>query len=244
MLIAALLAACTGGSTGGDSGVPSSSGPQSSSTSASPTAQNTAKLHVREWGATTDGLLSVVVKNVGTVSIQRARAIITAKDSYDNTVVAVSAPTGARCCTIVGLAPGQVYGLYSNVGTSAGRIHNVEVEYTDVQLSKAAVPTPSVATKAASLRVSAKSATVQVPVTVSGKVGPYISAQAFLAGPDGKFIAVVSGGYYCLPPNKQRTIRLQFFHPLPAQSRVRSIVAYPLDAATARAEKLPSCTRG
>jgi hypothetical protein len=190
----------------------------------------------------------VVVSNVGDATVRSARAIISAEDAFGNVVAAVSAQAGTalgvRCCTIIGLAPGQRYGLYSNVGTRISRVKSVSVQYTAARTDASNVTSPVLSMSHASLHSDGKQANVYVTVQMSKQVGPYITVQAVLAGPDKKFVGVISGGFYCLAANTKRTIKLQFFHPVPAGSTVDSVVSFPLDSTTARIEKLKSCNAG
>lgn len=206
------------------------------------------RLQVETWGYTADGLLSVVVSNVGQATVRSAHAIISAKDAYGNVVAAVSAPQGTplgtRCCTIIGLAPGQRYGLYSDIGTRAPRVKTVSVDYTAVRTDVNNVASPVQSMKNAALHTSGKQAYVTVTVKMSAHVGPYITVQALLDDPHKKFLGVISGGFYCIGPNTQRSIRLQFFHPIPPGSSVDSVLSFPLDAATARIENLRECNAG
>jgi hypothetical protein len=204
------------------------------------------RLKVDTWGATSDGLLSVIVSNVGDATVRSARALISAKDQFGNVVAAVTAPPGTwlgtRCCTIIGLAPGHRYGLYLDIGTRIKRVKRVDVEYSEVRTDEKPVPSPVLQMRHATLHPGAKLGTVSVTVKMAAHVGPYITVQALLNGPGGKFLGVISGGFYCLKANTQRTINLQFFHPVPAGSSVDSVISFPLDATTARLEKLRSCS--
>jgi hypothetical protein len=206
------------------------------------------RLQVDKWGFTADGLLSVIVSNVGDATVRSARAIISAEDAYGNVVAAVSAqagtPLGVRCCTIIGLSPGQRYGLYSNVGTRISRVKSVSVQYTSVRTDVDNVTSPVLSMSDASLHTDGKRANVYVTVQMSQHVGPYITVQAVLVDPDKKFLGVISGGFYCLAANTKRTIKLQFFHPVPTGSTVDSVVSFPLDTTTAHIEKLKSCNAG
>jgi hypothetical protein len=204
------------------------------------------RLKVDTWGYTADGLLSVIVSNVGDATVRTARAIISATDAYGNLVASVSAPQGTalgtRCCTIIGLAPGQRYGLYSDVGTRMPRVKAVSVQYTSVRTDNGEnVASPVASISRPSLQIKGSQTTVFVTLTMSKVAGPYITVQALLNGPHNEFLGVISGGFYCLPANTKRSIKLQFFHPVPAGSTVDSVVSFPLDPATARIEKLKSC---
>jgi hypothetical protein len=206
------------------------------------------RLQVDSWGFTKDGLLSVIVSNVGHATVRSARAIISAEDAYGNVVAAVSAqtgtPLGVRCCTIIGLDPGKRYGLYSNIGARISRVKHVTVAYTSVRTDVDNVTSPVLSMSHADLSANGNEATVFVTVKMSQNVGPYVTVQALLDGPDKEFLGVISGGFYCLAANTERTIKLQFFHPVPAGSTVDSVVSFPLDAATARIEKLKRCNAG
>lgn len=203
------------------------------------------RLQVDQWGYTADGLISVIVSNVGDATVRSARAIISATDAYGNLVAAVSAPQGTalgtRCCTIIGLAPGQRYGLYSDFGTLLPRVKHVSVQYTSVRTDPNNVASPVASMNNPSLKTDGKHATASVTVTMAEHTGPYVTVQALLNGPDKKFLGVISSGFYCIAPSTKRTIKLQFFHPVPRGSSIESVVAFPLDAATARIEKLQRC---
>lgn len=252
-----VAAACDGGSGAG----PTSSSPRptvstsaSSSSSSQPPPHDGVEvgsnpstwLKVDAWGATKDGLISVIVSNVGDATVRSARAIIAAKDKFGNVVAAISAPPGTalgtRCCTIIGLAPGHRYGIYSDIGTRLSRVKSVSVQYASVRTERSSVTSPVKSMTHATLkRRGSTQVDVYVTVNMAKKVGPYITVQAFLDGPDKKFLGVISSGFYCLEANTSRRIKLQFFHPVPAGTSVESVLSYPLDSTTAKLEKLRSC---
>ncbi len=125
------LSACDGSSDHSTSSAPptSASAPTTSAAALQGVAVGTnpqTRLKVDEWGYTADGLLSVIVSNVGDATVRSARAIISGQDAYGNLVAAGTAQAGTqlgvRCCTIIALAPGQQYGLYLNIGTRISRV--------------------------------------------------------------------------------------------------------------------------
>lgn len=206
------------------------------------------RLKVEAWGATSDGLLSVVVANVGNATVRSARAIISGRDKFGNVVASVSAPAGTalgtRCCTIIGLSPGKTYGLYSDLGTRLRRVTSVSVQYTSIRTDVDNVNSPVLWMRNPSLRRTENQADVAVTVKMAKQVGPYISVQALLKAPDNKFLGVISSAFYCLKASSERRIKLQFFHPVPPGTTVDSVLSYPLDATTARIEKLKQCGTG
>jgi hypothetical protein len=256
LCLVAVVAGCDGSSGTPKSSAANTSSPAPPSSSPTPTPlpgvavgkDPETRLQVDSWGSTKDGLLSVIVSNVGHATVRSARAIISAEDAHGNIVAAVSAqagtPLGVRCCTIIGLDPGKRYGLYSNIGTRISRVKHVSVDYTSVRTDVDNVTSPVLSMSHADLSTNGNEATVFVTVKMSQKVGPYITVQALLDGADGTLLGVISGGFYCLAPNTTRTIKLQFFHPVPAGSTVDSVVSFPLDADTARIEKLKRCNAG
>jgi hypothetical protein len=237
--VVSLLAACSHASV---------QHPKSSSTSTSPstTSQPTTKPRIQfsvvDWGVTPDGLLSVRVTNSGVTTIESARAIITARDVNGNAIATVSAPSGYRCCTVVGLAPGLDFGLYADLGASAARTAKVDVQYTNIVRAKPSDPVPILTASHISMSTSHGTAIVSTRLGMRGKGGPYITAQAFLKNPSGKLVAVISGGFYCFTPGHSRVIKLQFFHPLPANTTVGSVEAFPIGPVTDKADPLPACT--
>lgn len=203
------------------------------------------RLKVDAWGVTSDGLLSVVVSNVGDATIRSARAIISGRDKFGNVVASVSAPAGTalgtRCCTIIGLAPGRTYGLYSDIGTKLRRVKSVSVQYTSVRTGIDNVKSPVLWMRNPSIHRGENQADVYVTVKMAKRVGPYITVQALLKAPDNTFLGVISSSFYCLKANTERRIELQFFHPVPVGTSVDSVLSYPLDATTAKLERLQPC---
>lgn len=190
-------------------------------------------LDVVEWGVV-EGLLSVRVVNNTDRTLERAEAVI-------NIV-----PTGGRggvsaggsvpddlCCTVLSLPPGGHFGLYVDLGPEIGEIADIEVSYADVAWSPA-VDNALSTLQSGKVRLEGgrSEATVTTRITSTDKLVDAAAGQAFLTGPDGEFLAVVSGRFSCFSPGRPRTVVMELFHPVPDGTTVESVVAYPLRDAT------------
>jgi hypothetical protein len=204
---------------------------------------SSATLTTVDWGVT-DGLLSVVVRNDSPHTIRLARAIITATDVRGAAIATASAPTGARCCTILNVAPKREYGLYTYLGAGpAQRVHTVRVAFADFSYGPASTVN-TLSTSNAHLDTSGSDASVTATFTLAGPGGPYVAGQAFLVDPRGRLVAVISGRFYCIVANKPLRVRMQLFHPVPAGTRVKTVLGYPVpEEITDTAQDLPTCSQ-
>lgn len=196
-------------------------------------------LETVSWGVV-DGMLSVLVRNPSDRTLRHATGALTARDAEGNAVgsSAASAKDGT-CCTVADLPPGASYGFYFDVGVDAEQVAEVEVRYREVAWRPGtATPVPAPRVVPTQLTANSLGAVVVAEVAAAQAV-PQAVAQAFLNGPDGEFLAVVSGRWSCFAAGTTRPIQMQLFHPLPAGTTVTSVVAYPL-AEDAR-RPAPSC---
>lgn len=240
VLIALACTACRG-STGQSSGAGTAvSGASESNT----TGPGSAAVRVVDWGID-DGLLSIVVQNVSGRTIESARAVITARDAHHTIVAAVSDATEGPCCTVFGIPPQGVFGLYADFGPAVTRTRSVSVQTAQVRYAPgAALPGGSIQVTGTTFASAGNLATVSAMVRSQTAASDYIAVQAILDGPDGKLVAVISGQYYCLSAGKPLRVILQLFHPVPRGTYVEAVHAYPIPAsATLATARLPSCTR-
>lgn len=184
-------------------------------------------LVTQEWGVV-DGMLSVVVENSTERTLRSAEAVITARDRNDVLIVSSLEVQGGACCAVVGLPPGQEFGLYVDVGESADEISRVDVSYREVAWAPAGESQPSaLAADLVRLDGNGQGAVVVANVGTKQQMVAQANVQAFLTGPDGAFLAVVSGRWYCFSQGS-REIRMQLLHPVPAGTTVDRIVIYPV----------------
>jgi hypothetical protein len=185
-------------------------------------------LVTQDWGVV-DGMVSVVVKNTTDRTLRTAEAVITARDSNDVLVVSSLEAQDGGCCSVTELPPGQEFGLYVDVGADAADITRVDVAYRDV----AWAPADDQAKKVLSARqVELLSSGVPHVVVVadvksSAPMVPQASVQAFLNGPDGEFLAVVSGRWFCISRGSHE-IRMEFPHDVLPNTTIDRVLIHPI----------------
>lgn len=201
-------------------------------TAAEPAAESVAAparpiLVTQEWGVV-DGLLSVVVRNTSDRTLHSAEAVITARDRNDVLVVSSLEARDGGCCSIADLPPGQEFGLYVDVGDAAEQIGRVDVAYRDVAWASADQSTVStLEAEPVELDGDSEGAVVVAKVRTDEPMVAQASVQAFLDGPDGAFLAVVAGRWYCFSQGSHE-IRMQLLHPVPAGTTVDHLVIHPV----------------
>ena len=181
------------------------------------------------WG-TTDGLLSVVVENQSALEISAAHVLITALDAAGHPVASTSGTAGSKCCTILGLPPRHRFGLFADLGPLVQRVRGVRVRYLAVHMQPwQPARAGSVAIRDPVLGAEPNGdAVVTATLAATGPVGPYVVGQVFLAGPDGRLVGVISGRFWCFGDGVSRQRRLQLLHPVPPQTRIAGVAAYPV----------------
>lgn len=183
---------------------------------------------VVQWGGQ-GHQLSVVVRNQADRTVRQARVLITALDRDGSLIAASSGDSRSTCCTVLGLPPGEDYGMFIDLPRPVEDVDSVLVRYIDAELA----PT----TKAAAYDVTsvelvrtADDTVVETEVTVDGDVGRYLVGQAFLVDPEDRLVGVISGRFYCFGKDDQRQIRMQLLHPTPPGTRVERVAYYPVPA--------------
>jgi hypothetical protein len=184
-------------------------------------------LVTQEWGVV-DGMLSVVVHNTTDRTLRTAEAVITARDRNDVLVVSSLEARDGVCCSVADLPPGQEFGLYVDVGDSADEISRVDVAYRDVAWASADESQASIL-EAQPVRLdgNGQGAVVVAKVQTDEPMVAQASVQAFLDGPDGTFLAVVAGRWYCFSQGSHE-IRMQLLHPVPAGTTIDRVVIHPV----------------
>jgi hypothetical protein len=184
-------------------------------------------LVTRQWGVV-DGMLSVVVMNTTDRTLHAAEAVITARDENDVLIrTSLEGPDGP-CCAIADLPPGQQFGFYLDVGDTASRISGVDVAYRNVAWGGAdETPESPLAAHPVRLETDAAGTVVVADVVSSAPMVPQASVQAFLTGPDGEFLAVVAGRWYCFSEGRHE-IRMQLLHPVPSGTTIDRVVIHPV----------------
>jgi hypothetical protein len=223
VLAVALVVAVTGGA-----GCSQISRKASGAEAASSPSQAPARpiLDTVEWGVV-DGMLSVVVENTSDRTLRSAVGVITARDR-DAALIATSLESPAGCCAVVDLPPGQQFGFYVDIGDSAADIHQVDVAYRNVAWSpEAEEPANPLTAQPVGIEGNADGAVVVANVHSAEPTVAQASVQAFLSGPDGEFLAVVAGRWYCFAAG-DNAIRMQLLHPVPAGTTVDHVVVHPV----------------
>lgn len=174
--------------------------------------------------------LAMVVRNPTEVEIRYARVLVTALDAQGQSLGTRSAAPGAKCCTVLGLAPGGEFGLFADLGIPVSRIDQVRITFLDVLTAPVAEAAPQVLVSDPVLSRTPTDAVVTATLTASGPVGPLVAGQAFLADPEGRLVAVISGRFYCFADKTQRRLRMQLLHPVPDGTRVQRVLAHPIPA--------------
>lgn len=191
------------------------------------TVSNDSLLETVEWGQV-NGLLSVLVRNNTDRVLRRAEAIVSVRNTKGVAVGSSADKTvEGPCCTAVEVPPGGTFGFYFYAGDTS-QVEAVDVAYKNVQWSDAGVSGGSAATiEPAHLFYNSEGSAVTADVTAQG--GPIDAAivQAVIDGPDGNFITVISGTWFCFVPGPPRRILMQIYTALPEGSRIRSVTAYP-----------------
>jgi hypothetical protein len=193
-----------------------------------PVAAATNVLETVEWGEV-NGLLSVLVRNKTDRVLRRADAVISVSNS-DGVAIGTSAETTieGRCCTAVEVPPGGSFGFYFYLDDAAS-VDEVDVSYKNV-LWAAASRTRASQTSIVPVRLVGNSAGTLVAADVTTRGEPIDAAvvQALIDGPDGAFLAVISGTWFCFAPGAPDRILMQLYTTVPEGSTVRSVTAFPL----------------
>lgn len=174
--------------------------------------------------------LAMVVRNPSSVEIQHARVLVTVLDAQGNPLGTRAAPPGAKCCTVLGLAPGGEFGLFANLGIPVSRIDRVLLRFLDVTTAPVADRAPKVLVSDPVLSRTRSDTVVTATLTASGDVGPLVAGQAFLTDPDGRLVAVISGRFYCFADQARRRLRMQLLHTVPPDTRIQRVLAHPIPA--------------
>lgn len=186
-------------------------------------------LDVVDWGIV-EGLLSVRVVNNTDRTLERAEAVINIVTGDGRGGVSAGASVDDDlCCTVLSLPPGGHFGLYVDLGPDIGEVQDIQVSYAEVAWSPAVADALTMLKPGeARLAGGETNATVTTRITATDGQVDAAAGQAFLTGPDGEFLAVVSGRFSCFSPGEPRKVVLELFHPVPEGTTVESVVAYPL----------------
>lgn len=223
VLAVALVVAVTGGA--GCSQISKKASGAESSTSPSQTPARPI-LDTVDWGVV-DGMLSVVVENTSDRTLRGAVGVITARDR-DDVLIATSLESPDGCCAVVDLPPGEQFGFYVDVGDSAADVDRVDVAYRNVAWApEAEEPANPLTAQPVRIDGNADGAVVVADVQSTEPTVAQASVQAFLDGPDGEFLAVVAGRWYCFAQGSNE-IRMQLLHPVPPGTTVDHVVVHPV----------------
>jgi hypothetical protein len=178
-----------------------------------------AALRTTGW-VVTGGRVSVLVRNVGNSPIGSARAVISGRDRHGNVVASIS---GAQCCTVTGLVPGAVAGVYADLGAAAQRVTAVAVHWT---AADAAMGAP-VSVQVADVGMRTGQGRTVVSASLTSSAPGAVRAQAVLRSSNGALVAVLSALPTCLAAGRSRPLTMQVAQVLPPGTVVGSITAYP-----------------
>jgi hypothetical protein len=196
------------------------------SASASSRASARPILVTQAWGVV-DGMLSVVVENTTDRTLRNAVGVITARDR-DDVPIATSRESPEGCCAVVDLPPGQQFGFYIDIGDSAAEVSRVDVAYRNIAWAPEAEEQANpLSAQPVRIDGSTDGTVVVADVRSTGPTVAQASVQAFLDGPDGEFLAVVAGRWYCFARGSNE-IRMQLLHPVPTGTTVDHVVIHPV----------------
>ena len=197
--------------------------------------QGSAVLGIVGWGVV-EGLLSVRVVNNTERTLEHARAVINIVRADGVSLSAGGSVADDACCTVLSLPPQGHFGLYVDLGLAPEEIEEVQVSYADVAWAPAVADAlTTLETGRVSLEGGDTGATVTAMITAQDAPVDAAAGQAFLTGPDGEFLAVVSGRFSCFSTSRPRRVEMELFHPVPDGTTVESVVAYPLNDPTTTA---------
>lgn len=196
------------------------------SPSASPAGDPT-KPEVVSWGGNGDQL-AIVVRNASDRFIRKARVQIVARDGGGRTILATTGDARSTCCTVLGLPPGEDFGLFAFVPSSVAEVDEVEVRYVSMESRPARSRGTRVETTHARLELLPDDAVVAATLTADGPVHGFVSGQAFLEDRRGHLTAVISGRFYCFADGTSRQVRMELLRPLPRGTRIRRVLARPI----------------
>ena len=186
-------------------------------------------LKVVSWGEVS-GQLAVVVRNESDRTIRQMRVRISALDDSGDVVMSTTGTGRDVCCTVVGLPPGQYFGLFAEIGPSAAsRTSAVQVGPAFAVTPAKAGPEARVTVTRTRLQRLPDDTVVTADLTTQGKdLSGYVAAQAFLVSRHGRVVQVISGRFYCFRQGASHDIRLRLFHPVPRGVRLDRLVAYAI----------------
>ena len=179
--------------------------------------------------------LAVLVRNDTAQVIDRAQVRITGRDAAGRRVVSTTSTTGL-CCVVVGLQPGQDFGLFAPLKPGAAKVATVTVDYVTNVSRAVGKEEATVTVSGATLERFPDDTVVTATLAARGPVDGYVAVQAMLVGTDGRLSQVISGRYYCYQPGTRRQVRLRLFHAVPAGVRLFKVVAHPIPTAAGAAQ--------
>lgn len=192
-----------------------------------------------EWGGSGDQVV-VVLRNQGTRTIRRAQVSLIARDADGQVVARAQDGALSTCCTVVGLPPGQEFGIFADLtdGARASDVADVDVRYEAITFGPSGWTVPRVEVSDVRLRRTPSDAVVEATLSLTGDraawrgLTGYVAGQAFLADRSGELVGVISGRFYCFTAAApRRRIAMELQRTVPAGTRVTRVVAYPVAAA-------------
>lgn len=186
-------------------------------------------LEVTSWGG--DGnQLAVVVRNTSEQQITEADVLVVGLDDAGTPVSFQRGEPGDRCCSILGLAPGEEYGLFAGLDRPVEELGDVEVRFDRIQQDDPSSTRFTV--EKAELETTEDDAIVVADLRPSGPVGPHVVGQAVLVDRDDRPVAVISGHFYCFTEDETRQVRMELTRPAPPGARIGEVMAHPVPPGT------------
>lgn len=190
-----------------------------------------------------DGMVSVLVENPTDRVLRRADAMITVRNERD-VVLASSASESMRgpCCTAVDVPPGGTVGFYFYAGEAVAEADRVEISYRNSAWAAEGSPEgPGVDVTPVGLRRNDRGTIAVAEVDTADQAVDTSFVQAMVNGPDGEFLTVISGYWYCLRPGAPQQVQMQLFQRVPAGSSIDAVSVVPMtEAATLGAADPPA----
>lgn len=234
LVVGLALAACSGSD--GSTAASATPSVRSSPTAAAPVAPPS-ELEVLEIGHI-DRLYSVLVRNPDATRGLREASFVLVAEHADGRLVryAERVPPGTpdTCCVIELLPPGEVYGLFFDIGDDQQDIDTVTVTVepsafvsfagaTDVAL--AATPGAISTRTEAGREVTVAAVSVRTEVPVLEPVNSVV--QPVLEDADGALLAIIGARVRCVPAGgKARSVDLSLPLQAPEGARLREVLAY------------------
>ena len=196
-----------------------------------PEEQPLPKPSIVTWGGS-GTQLAIVIRNDSPWLVRRARVRISAWDSEGELVRRTTGPAGSTCCTVLGLPPGGVYGVFLLLDRGVDDIARVRVRYATLVSQRVRKDTPRIDVSGARLVRTSDDTLVEATFTRLGAIrdaGGFVVGQAFLSDRRGRLVGVISGRFACFSPAAPSGwVSMQLLRSVPPGTRIERVFAYPI----------------